>query len=205
MKTVAELVSTAPGVAVNQYGGLGQLATVSIRGSTADQVQVFLDGLPLNPGAGGGVDLSRIPRTWIERVEVVRGAEGARYGTGTLGGVLNIVTHPAASGAWAAEATAGSFDTFALSADGATGGERWGALGAAVRRRRGGEEREAEARAGTAAGSSHEVLRVSFGRENQRPRTMRGPARREVSWLPGGGELRRGACHLPAARIARQW
>ena len=51
-KTIAELVTTAPGVAVNQYGGLGQLATVSIRGSTADQVQVFLDGVPLNTAAG---------------------------------------------------------------------------------------------------------------------------------------------------------
>jgi vitamin B12 transporter len=37
-KTVAELVTTAPGVAVNDYGGLGQLTTVSIRGSSADEV-----------------------------------------------------------------------------------------------------------------------------------------------------------------------
>ena len=131
-KTVAELVGTAPGVAVNQYGGLGQLATVSIRGSTADQVQVFLDGLPLNTAAGGGVDLSRIPRAWIERIEVVRGAEGALYGSGALGGVVNIVTRPAVAGTWSAETTAGSFGTWGASADGATGGARWGLLGAAA-------------------------------------------------------------------------
>ncbi len=130
-KTVAELVGTSPGVAINQYGGLGQLATVSIRGSTADQVQVFLDGLPLNTAAGGGVDLSRIPRSWIERIEVVRGAEGARYGSGALGGVVNIVTRPAAAGTWSAETTAGSFQTYGASMDGAIGGERWGLLGAA--------------------------------------------------------------------------
>ncbi len=131
-KSVAELVATAPGVAVNQYGGLGQLSTVSIRGSNAGQVQVFLDGLPLGTAAGGGVDLARIPRAWIERIEVVRGAEGAVYGAGALGGAVNIVTRRAAAGAWSAEATAGSFRTFAGSADGAVGGERWGLLGAAA-------------------------------------------------------------------------
>jgi iron complex outermembrane receptor protein len=129
-KSVAELVATAPGVAVNQYGGLGHLATVSIRGSTADQVQILLDGLPLNTGAGGGVDLSRIPRAWIERIEVVRGAEAAIYGSGALGGVVNIVTRPALAGAWSIEAAAGSYETFGLAADAAAGGDRWGLLGA---------------------------------------------------------------------------
>lgn len=131
-KSVAELLITAPGVAVNQYGGLGQLATVSIRGSTSDQVPVFLDGVPLSTGAGGGVDLSRIPRAWIERIEVVRGAEGAVYGMGALGGAVNIITRPAAAGTWSAEASGGSFRTFAGSADVAVGSERWGLLGAAA-------------------------------------------------------------------------
>jgi outer membrane cobalamin receptor len=129
-KSVADLLATAPGVAVNAYGGLGQLATASIRGSTADQVPVFLDGLPLLSAGGGGVDLSRIPRQWIDRIEVLRGAEGARFGAGALGGVLNIVTRPAAGGAWAAELSGGSYRTGSASLEGATGAERWGLLGA---------------------------------------------------------------------------
>jgi vitamin B12 transporter len=129
-KSVAELVATAPGVAVNGYGGLGQLATVSIRGSTADQVAVYLDGLLLNTGAGGGVDLSRIPREWIDRIEVIRGAEGAVFGAGTLGGAINIATRPVRAGTWSVEATGGSFGTVGASATAATGGQRWGALAA---------------------------------------------------------------------------
>lgn len=130
-KGVAELVATAPGVAVNDYGGLGQLATASIRGSTADGVLVLLDGLPLNSAFGGGVDLSTIPRHWIDRIEVVRGPEGARYGAGSLGGVLNVVTRRPEAGRWAAELAGGSFETFSASADGATGGAGWTALAAA--------------------------------------------------------------------------
>jgi outer membrane cobalamin receptor len=129
-KTVAELVSTAPGVAVNQYGGLGQLATVSIRGSTADQVTVLLDGLPLATAAGGGVDLSRIPRHWVERIEVVRGAEGARFGSGALGGVVNVVTRAPSGSTWAVEAGGGSFRSASLGADASLGRESWGALAA---------------------------------------------------------------------------
>jgi len=131
-KSVGELVATSPGVAVNEYGGLGHVTTVSIRGSTADGVKVLLDGLPLNTAAGGGVDLSSIPRQWIDRIEVVRGAEGAHYGSGALGGVVNVITRPAAAGNWSASATGGSFLTGSAAADAAVGGDRWALLGAAA-------------------------------------------------------------------------
>lgn len=118
-KGVADLVATAPGVAVNGYGGLGQLATASIRGSTASGVLVLLDGIPLNTGLGGGVDLSSIPRAWIDRIEVVRGPEGAQYGSGSLGGVVNVITRRAPAGTWSGETSAASFETLAASAEGA--------------------------------------------------------------------------------------
>ncbi len=116
-KGVAELVATAPGVAVNDYGGLGRLATASIRGSTADGVLVLLDGVPLNTAFGGGVDLSSIPRAWIDRIEIVRGVEGAHYGVGALGGVVNVVTRRPAPGTWSAELMGGSFGTGSAAAD----------------------------------------------------------------------------------------
>ncbi len=118
-KGVAELVSTAPGVAVDDYGGLGHLATASIRGSTASGVLVLLDGIPLNTGLGGGVDLASIPRSWIERIEIVRGAEGAHYGSGSLGGVINVITRRAPAGGWSGEIGSGSFETWTASAEGA--------------------------------------------------------------------------------------
>ncbi len=131
-KSVGELVATSPGVAIADYGGLGQLSSVSIRGSSSDAVMVYLDGLPLNTAAGGGVDLSSIPRQWVSRIEVVRGAEGAHYGAGAMGGVVNVITRPAAAGAWSAQATGGSFLTGSGSGDAAVGGERWGAMAAAA-------------------------------------------------------------------------
>jgi iron complex outermembrane receptor protein len=124
-KSVAELVATAPGVAVNDYGGLGQLATVSVRGASADGVRVLLDGLPLNSSAGGGVNLASIPRQWISAVEVVRGAEGARFGAGALGGAVNVVTRRPAPGAWSSQLSYGSFGTLSAAAEAGAGGDRW--------------------------------------------------------------------------------
>jgi outer membrane cobalamin receptor len=130
LKGVAELAATAPGVAIRGQGGLGQLTTISIRGSTSGGVRVLLDGIPLDTAAGGGVDLSTIPLHWVDRVEVTRGAEGAYFGAGALGGAVNVVTLPAAAGKWGVEATGGSFGTASVTADGSVGGEDWALLGA---------------------------------------------------------------------------
>ncbi|HEX9241052.1 MAG TPA: TonB-dependent receptor [Anaeromyxobacter sp.] len=125
-KGVAELVATAPGVAVNDYGGLGHVSTISIRGASSDGVLVLLDGIPLNSAFGGGVDLGSIPRNWIERIEVVRGVEGAVYGAGALGGVVNIVTRRATASGGSLELGGGSFGSW-------TGaGDRAFAVGAAT-------------------------------------------------------------------------
>lgn len=128
-KRTATLLATSPGVAVSEHGGPGQLALVSIRGSSADQVKVLVDGLQLNGAAGGGVDLSTIPAPWIARIEIVRGTEGVHHGSGALGGVVNVVTLPVRPGTWGASATAGSFGTWEGDAHVAAGGEAWGLLG----------------------------------------------------------------------------
>ena len=129
-KDVAQLVATAPGVSVTEYGGLGQLATVSIRGSMANGVLVLMDGVPLDRGSGVGADLASIPRHWVERIEVVRGAEGAHYGAGALGGVVNVLTRRPEAGLWSAEAGWGSFSTGTVAADGALPAGPWTLLAA---------------------------------------------------------------------------
>ncbi|HET8734498.1 MAG TPA: TonB-dependent receptor plug domain-containing protein, partial [Anaeromyxobacteraceae bacterium] len=162
-KQVAELVATAPGVAVSAYGGLGQLATASIRGSTPDAVRVLLDGLPLNTAFGGGVDLSTIPRQWISRLEVVRGPEGALYGAGAMGGALNVVTRPAAAGTWSAEATGGSFGTWSGAADAAFGRPGLDVLAAVNAERTGGGFTYRYDRTPNVAGGEQTLVRENNG------------------------------------------
>ena len=91
-KTVPEILQATPAVTIQQAGGLGQLSTVSIRGSSAEQVTVFLDGVRLNSASGGAVDFSTIPLSAIDRIEIVRGGASARYGSDAIGGVILLYT-----------------------------------------------------------------------------------------------------------------
>ena len=95
IKSAPEILSQTVGVDVTSLGGEGQLSTVSIRGSTSEQVAVFVDGVRINTSRTGTVDFSTIPIDSIERIEVIRGAASARFGTGAMGGVINIVTKKA--------------------------------------------------------------------------------------------------------------
>ncbi|MCZ7582810.1 MAG: TonB-dependent receptor plug domain-containing protein [Deltaproteobacteria bacterium] len=127
--TTEEALSQAAGVTVRDFGGLGRLSTVSIRGSGADQVVVLVDGIRINPSAGGGVDLSTIPPSQIERIEVIRGGDSAFYGDGAMGGVVNIVTkRPAGEARNDARLTYGSFNTLQTAATRSEGFEKWGYL-----------------------------------------------------------------------------
>src|SRR6266852_6294190 len=48
VKTLTDALADAVGVQVRRFGGLGDFSTVSIRGSSAGQVQIYLDGVPLS-------------------------------------------------------------------------------------------------------------------------------------------------------------
>ena len=91
---LAETLDRAVGVNTRRYGGLGAFSTVSIRGSTAEQVAVFLDGVALNSAAGGAVDLGSLPLSGVESVEIYRGSVPARFGGNSIGGVVHIRTRP---------------------------------------------------------------------------------------------------------------
>lgn len=91
-KTLPELLKDVPGVHVREVNGKGQYTTVSVRGSTAAQVGVFVDGVLFNLGGDAAADISTIPVKNVERIEVYRGYIPARFGGTYIGGVINIVT-----------------------------------------------------------------------------------------------------------------
>jgi len=111
-ETVAGLLDDAVGVQVRSFGGPGQAAEVSIRGSTGQQVVILLDGVRLNTAQSGTVDLSTLPLADVERIEVSRGGGATQAGSGAIGGVVNVVTRPPGEPRTAVAAGAGSFGTW---------------------------------------------------------------------------------------------
>lgn len=111
IQTTADLLSEAPGVQVRRFGGLGAFSTVSIRGSSANQVQVYLDGIPLSRARSNVVDLSGLPLDSLERIDVYRGTAPIGF-SGAIGGVVNLVTKPPSQTPQTEiSASYGSFDT----------------------------------------------------------------------------------------------
>ncbi len=67
----------------------------SVRGvgaSGASRVLVLADGIPLNDAFGGWVYWDRVPRIALEHAEVLRGGGSALYGSGALGGIVDLAT-----------------------------------------------------------------------------------------------------------------
>ncbi len=85
-----EALENLPGVILrrNLKNGYG----VWLQGFDADRVLVLIDGEPLTASTGSAVDLTQIATTDIERIEVVKGATAALYGSSAMGGVINIIT-----------------------------------------------------------------------------------------------------------------
>ncbi len=116
--TVSGILDEMPGVRIRRYGGLGALETVSIRGSSSQQVEVYLDGLPLNSPQWGGANLSEVGVDHLERVEVYRSGIPARFTTAGIGGVVNLVTRPPGATEWRVGAVGGSHGTWKTSITG---------------------------------------------------------------------------------------
>ncbi len=95
---VASLVDGAAGTNVLRLGGLGDFAAVSIRGASLRQVEVFVDGVPLNPDGADVVNLSELPVGAFSRIEVWRGNAPVNFGASPIGGVVNLVTREGAGG-----------------------------------------------------------------------------------------------------------
>jgi iron complex outermembrane receptor protein len=105
------LLLEVPGVVVTRTGSIGAYATLALRGSSPDEVRVYVDGVPLNLAEGGGVDISTLPVGDVERVEVYRGSSPLAFGGSALGGVVSIVTRTPGAPYASARAGVASFGT----------------------------------------------------------------------------------------------
>ncbi|NVJ96620.1 MAG: TonB-dependent receptor [Alphaproteobacteria bacterium] len=97
---VVDALQSLPGVATNQNGSFGGLATTSIRGAGTDQTVVLIDGVQVNDpsSVGGAFDFSNLDAQGIDRIEVLRGPQAVLYGSDAMGGVINIITKKGGEG-----------------------------------------------------------------------------------------------------------
>ena len=115
--SIDELLRYLPGVEMQMRGPMGSQSDIVVRGGTFQQVLILLDGVRINdPNTGHFSSYTPIVPAEIERIEVLKGASSAIYGSEAVGGVVHIITKSFAAKRNTeklrvqAQATAGEYD-----------------------------------------------------------------------------------------------
>lgn len=91
-RNISDLLDDFSSVYIHDYGALGALKSVDIRGMGSARSLILINGFPINNPRSGGIDLSFLPVDFIEKIEILRGPASAIYGANAVGGVVNIIT-----------------------------------------------------------------------------------------------------------------
>jgi vitamin B12 transporter len=86
------LLALAPGAQIVRNGPPGSNATLSLRGGSATQSLVLIDGIRVDSVSLGQIQLGQIPLSAVDHVEIVNGDVSALYGSGAMGGVVQVFT-----------------------------------------------------------------------------------------------------------------
>ena len=126
--TVIDALTRLPGVSSISNGGLGANGTIQIRGLPSRYVGVRINGIDVTDPSGtqNQFNFGGYTASGVERVEVLKGAQSALYGSEAIGGVINITTfRPEGLGfSGAAQIEGGSFDTYSGTLSGGYRSER---------------------------------------------------------------------------------
>lgn len=91
-QTVFEAMQQAAGVHLSL--GTKDESNLRIRGFRKNEALILIDGRPLTSGYFGNVDLSKIILSDIQDIAVIKGPASAQFGSGSMGGVVNLISSP---------------------------------------------------------------------------------------------------------------
>jgi vitamin B12 transporter len=120
---VTRVLRRAPGVAITRNGPPGAFTGVRVRGASAEQLLVLVDGVRVaDPAApGGGFDFGNLGAGEIEKLDLLRGSNSTIWGSDAIGGVLLVTTR--ARRGLIASGEYGSDDSTYLTASGGAGSD----------------------------------------------------------------------------------
>ena len=89
---ISEALKEVTGVVIQSNSFNNGVSSIELQGLNSEHILVLVDGMKMIGRVNGELDISRISPSDIERIEIVKGAASALYGSEAMGGVINIIT-----------------------------------------------------------------------------------------------------------------
>jgi vitamin B12 transporter len=90
--TLADLLQGEAGIEFGRNGGIGSTTSFFLRGQQSKNIAVFIDGVRSPVDQLGALQITDLPLSQVEKIEILRGNASALYGDAAIGGVINIYT-----------------------------------------------------------------------------------------------------------------
>jgi outer membrane cobalamin receptor len=90
--SLTDALKLSDGVYIKNYGFNSGIKTISLNSTQSEHTLILLNGVRLNSSQNAQVDLSMYNLDNISRIEVSKGGSSSLYGSGAIGGVINIIT-----------------------------------------------------------------------------------------------------------------
>jgi vitamin B12 transporter len=115
-RQITEVLSGETGLFIKDYGGLGGLKTISMRGTSSQQTLVMIEGMKINSAQNNIFDFSLLPTGIVQSVDIIRGGASGLFGGNSIGGAVNFNIDCDPHQTTKGRVSYGSFDEFTFSA-----------------------------------------------------------------------------------------
>jgi len=92
VRIVSDVLRDVPGFAVSRTGAVGGQTQVRVRGAEGNHVLTLIDGIEASDPFFGEFDFGQLLGDDVARIEILRGAQSALYGSDAIAGVINYIT-----------------------------------------------------------------------------------------------------------------
>ena len=92
LQSLSQVIDRTSGIRIRTQGGAGSEFDLSVNGLSGSSIRYFIDGVALD-SKGSGINITNLPLSIIDRVEIYKGVIPATLGSDALGGAINIVTN----------------------------------------------------------------------------------------------------------------
>ncbi len=112
--SISDVIRHFAGVSLSENGGPGKQTSLFIMGLPSKHILVLLNGVPINNPSlpDNCADFRFIDLNNVERIEVLKGSQGAVYGSEAIGGVINIITKKPRRNEFSLDFEGGKYKTF---------------------------------------------------------------------------------------------